>query len=485
VQRYTFGQLFLWDGVGLIPAVMGLFAIPEIIEMATHTRTSSVAGADRLGGVLQGVKDTFRHWGLVLRCSALGAYLGVIPGMGAIVSQWLAYAHAVQSSQERHRFGKGAVEGVLGPGAANNSALGGILIPTIAFGVPPNAFMALLLGAFLIQGLIPGPKMLIPEREGGHLTLTFFFVWSIIVANAITVFLCFLFLRQLARITNVRTTVLVPVILLMTYLGAFAEKNVFADLAIMLVFGALGWIMEQTGWPKAPLILGLVLGPLVENNLFLAVSSDGAAWLARPGVVLLGTLILGAIAYAVVGHRSHLTTAVTPGVDASPGLSSALFGAVLLFVFAFALWEGRRWNWQTGLIPFLLTVPALGLAVLQLGLDVRQARSQAVTPSRGRWFPSSEARQTAKIWGWIVGYLVALALVGFSLAGPFLTLLYLRTEGREGWALALMCALGTWLLLQGLFVCGLRVPFPPGLLTEVLDIRLGIGLTRLLVLPVC
>jgi len=462
--------------------VMGLFAIPEIIEMA-HTRPAGEVSVGRLGGVLEGVKDTFRHWGLVLRCSALGAYLGVIPGMGAIVSQWLAYAHAVQSSPDRQRFGKGAVEGVLGPGAANNSALGGILIPTIAFGVPPNAFMALLLGAFLIQGLIPGPKMLIPEREGGHLTLTFFFVWSIIVANVITVIICFLFLRQLARIANARAALLIPVILLMTYLGAFAEKNVFADLVVMLVFGALGWIMERADWPKAPLILGLVLGPLVENNLFLAVSSDGVAWLARPGVLGLGALILGAIAYAAVGHRLHRATVINPGAERAPGRRSAAFSAVLLAMFAFALWHGRRWNWQTGLFPFLLSTPALGLAALQLGLDLRRARVEAREPGPRGSAPSAEAGQTARIWGWIVGYLVALALVGFSVAGPLVTLLYLRTEGRERWTLAVAWALGTWLLLEGLFVCGLRVPFPPGLLTEGLDARLG--LSRLLSRPFC
>ena len=133
---------------------------------------------------MEGVKDTFRHWKLVLRCSAIGAYIGLIPGMGGGPAQWLAYAHAVQSSPNKERFGKGAVEGVLGPGAANNSKEGGNLIPTLAFGVPGSVSMAILLGAFIIQGIVPGPDLLNPAK---YLTLTFSFVWIIVVTNIITV----------------------------------------------------------------------------------------------------------------------------------------------------------------------------------------------------------------------------------------------------------------------------------------------------------
>jgi len=158
-ERYTFGQLFLWDGIGLVPITIGFFAIPEIVELAVQRSAISRETIGRLGGVMQGVKDTFKHWKLVLRCSAIGAYVGVIPGMGGSVSQWLAYAHAVQSSPRRERFGKGAVEGVLGPGAANNSTLGGSLIPTIAFGVPGGVATAILLGAFIIPRACSRPRV--------------------------------------------------------------------------------------------------------------------------------------------------------------------------------------------------------------------------------------------------------------------------------------------------------------------------------------
>ena len=146
--------------------------------------------------------------------------------MGAATTQWLAYAHAVQSSPDKERFGKGDVRGVLGPGAANNSTLGGSLITTIAFGVPASVVMAILLGAFIIQGIVPGPDMLLPPPKG-KLDLTFSFVWVIIISNIITVAICFLFLKPLAKVTQVRGGIIIPIILVLIYLGAFAEKERF------------------------------------------------------------------------------------------------------------------------------------------------------------------------------------------------------------------------------------------------------------------
>ena len=121
----------------------------------------------------------------------------------------------------------------------------GDMVPTVAFGVPGSVSTAILLGAFLIQGLVPGPSMLVPEAKGGHLSLTFSFVWIIVVSNIITTAICFLFLAKIAKITQVRSTLVIPFILLLSYIGAFAESNAFGDVVVMLVFGALGWIMNE------------------------------------------------------------------------------------------------------------------------------------------------------------------------------------------------------------------------------------------------
>ena len=194
MPRYTLGMAKLWDGVGLVPVTVGLFAIPEIVDLWVRGTSIAEKRVGKLGGVMQGIRDTFTHWRITVRCSLIGTFVGLIPGLGAGVSQWMAYAHAVQSASDKGRFGSGDVRGVLGPGAANNSGLGGSLVPTIAFGVPGTVVMALLLGAFLIKGLVPGPSMLTK-----HLDLTFAFVWFIVISNIITVALCFLFLEQLAR----------------------------------------------------------------------------------------------------------------------------------------------------------------------------------------------------------------------------------------------------------------------------------------------
>src|SRR5215217_7882062 len=203
VQRYTLGQITLWDGIGLVPIAVGLFAIPEIVEMGIVGKSIAQGAVGKMGGVREGVLDTFRHFWLTIRCSMIGTFIGIIPGMGVALTQWMAYAHAVQTSPGKDRFGKGAVEGVLGPGAANNSGLGGALIPTIAFGVPGGLTMAILLGAFLIQGITPGPKMLTD-----NLQLTMSFVWIIVISNIITVLVCFLFLEQIARLTFARVGLL-------------------------------------------------------------------------------------------------------------------------------------------------------------------------------------------------------------------------------------------------------------------------------------
>src|SRR3990172_4684105 len=300
VPRFTFEgilglgpSIFLWDGIDLVAVTIGLFAIPEIIDLAIKGTSIAREQVGKLGGVMEGVKDTFRHWWLVLKCSALGAYVGILPGVGGGTAQWVAYAYAVQSSPDKERFGKGAIEGVLGPGAANNSKEGGSLVPTIAFGIPGSVSMAILLGAFLIQGIVPGPDLLDPAK---HLTLTFSFVWIIVLSNIITVAICFLFLNQLAKITNVRGTFLIPFLLLLVYLGAFTVKNSFGDLILLLLFGALGWFMVQFDWQRPPLLLGLVLGTIAERNLWISITAYGAiSWLLHPGVVIIGLLIIGGI----------------------------------------------------------------------------------------------------------------------------------------------------------------------------------------------
>jgi putative tricarboxylic transport membrane protein len=303
IPRYTFDTLYLWQGLDLVPVLVGLFAIPEIIDLAA--RGTSIAGQAPSGslskGAFEGVKDTFRHFWLTIRCSLIGTFIGIMPGLGGAVAQWVAYGHAAQSArtdEERRAFGNGDVRGVIGPGAACNSKEGGTLIPTIAFGVPGGAATAILLGGFFMLGLVPGPDMLTT-----HLTVTFSMVWTIVLANVITVIVCFLFLDRLARITHVPAYRLIPVILVLVFIGAYTSNNQYADILVTLIFGTVGYLMSKAGWPRAPMVLGLVLGKVAENYLYISVARYNAAWLTRPVVMVLFALAVLVIVFPIVRAR--------------------------------------------------------------------------------------------------------------------------------------------------------------------------------------
>ena len=456
IQRFTFGFTFLWDGVGLVPVTLGLFAIPELIELAVKRTSISEKWVGEVGGVRQGIRDTFHHWGLVLRCSAIGTFFGVIPGMGAVVSQWLAYAHCVQSSPEKSRFGKGAVEGVLGPGAANNSTLGGNLIPTIAFGVPGSVMTAILLGAFIIQGLIPGPNMLIPEQAGGHLTLTFSLVAIIIVSNVLTVGLCLAFLKHLVRVTQVRSGLIIPLILLFIYAGAFTERNAFEDLLIMLLAGFFGQCLVKYDWPRPPLLLGLVLGPIMETNLFLATGSDGWAWLGHPGVLIVAGLMLAGVIYS---YKKRGRNGNPPSPSASPG-AMASFSLFVVLLFVGTLICSKDWNWRTGLFPWVIGASGILFAGLQLKMDFKRLRS-GLLPTR------SDA--TLPVWGWILSFFMGIWLLGFSAASVLNTVIYLRLNAREPWRCIIPMAAFMGVLFGAIFEYLLHVPFPEGLLVGLVE----------------
>jgi putative tricarboxylic transport membrane protein len=467
IERYTFGTLYLWDGLRLVPATLGLFAIPELIDLAVKGTSIAETKIGKLGGVLQGVKDTFHHWKLVLRCSAIGAYIGVVPGMGGAVSQWVAYAHAVQSSPDKERFGKGAVEGVLGPGAANNSTLGGALVPTLAFGVPGSVTTAILLGAFIIQGLVPGPPMLRPESEGGSLPLTFSFVWILVLSNIITVSICFLFLNQLAKITQVRGSLVIPFILLLIYLGGFAENNTFQDLIVVLLFGALGWVMVELDWARPPLLLGLVLGPLAENNLFLATDNYGAAWLRFPSVLFLGAIILAGLFYPVFQTwRRNRNKQKAKRTEKEPVLSlwAPIFTLLVVAFFAWTLWEARGWWFRARLFPWAIGFAGLAVALMQLRSEiaglVRSRRTGLERTTNGQ---SALARQrTLGMTAWILGSFAAIWLLGFPVAVPLTILLYLKAGGKERWPISIGLAFLGWVSFYGVFDYLLQVPFPEG-----------------------
>lgn len=486
VPRYTLEHvlgedvsLFFWDGVSLVVVTVGLFAIPEIIDLGVQGSSIARERIGKLGGVVEGIKDVFRYWWLVIRCSILGSYIGALPGLGGSVAQWLAYAHAVQSSPDKGRFGKGAVEGVIGPCAATNAKEGGALIPTVAFGVPGSVSMAILLGAFIMQGIVPGPDMLDPAK---YLTLTFSLVWVIVVSNLITVAASFLFLNQLAKITNVKGTLLIPFVLLLIYIGGFAVKNSFGDMFLVFIFGVMGWLMVQFDWPRPPMILGLVLGDIAESNFFIAMSTYGLKWLMHPGVIIIFVLIVAVLFYSVMEARRPRKggggpTDVELQMVVHDPIYSFLFALFMVALFAYVVYGayfgyGRDFP-QAALFPSVIGNPGLVLALAALVLEgVRVVRGTVNREPRVKAALELRVAQhrTLAMMGWLSGFFIAIWLLGFIEAAPIMTFLYLKAGAREKWITSLVLAGLSWLFFYGLFDYVIHLPFPSGLLFDWLRV---------------
>src|ERR1700688_2913126 len=265
--RWTFDLLYLYDGVPLVPATLGLFAIPELCELAVARRRIAGEHAANISMLTQweGVRDVGRHWWLVLRCGILGTALGAIPGIGSAVIDWIAYGYAQRTEKNAETFGSGDVRGVIAPEASNNAKEGGHLVPTIAFGVPAGASMAILLGAFLMHGLSPGPEMLTK-----HLDVTYTIVWSLTLAHVIGALICLSGSRWLAQVSRIRPEILLPIVLSLVFVAAFQGEHDWGDLYALVFFGVIGWIMKRLGWPRPPMVLGLVVGAIFERYLFIS-----------------------------------------------------------------------------------------------------------------------------------------------------------------------------------------------------------------------
>ena len=289
--RYSFGLPYLYDGIPLILIALGLFGIPEIIDLLV--RGLPIAGKFGMGkGVAEGIKDTLRNKWLALRCAIIGVYVGFVPGMGTSVANWLGYAHAIQSSKGEGKFGKGDIRGIIAPEAANNAARGGELIPTLLFGIPGSGSMALLLLALVMFGIVPGPDMI-----SVHLDKVFGIVWSLVIGNVVGAIICIFLAKYLARVATVNINILAPFVIVIITMGAFQATMNWGDLLCLLFLAVIGWTMKQTGFPRPPVIVGFVLGTLAERYLGLSIQRYGMEWVYRPWVIAIGVLIVLTIFY--------------------------------------------------------------------------------------------------------------------------------------------------------------------------------------------
>jgi TctA family transporter len=460
VPRFWFGEPYLLQTPPMVSIVLGLFGIAEMLDMAV--KNSSIARKNLVevggGGILAGVRDTIRNWWLVIRSSAIGVYIGVLPGLGASVVDWAAYGHAVQSAKDKSQFGKGDIRGVIAPEVANNSERGGALIPTLAFGIPGDFAMAILLGAFTIQGLAPGVDMLTT-----NLSVTYTMVWTIVIANFIGTILLMVWSKQIARIAFVDGHLIVPCVMLFILMGSWLGTTTFGDLIVMLIAGILGYWMKVSGWPRPPIVIALVLGNMIENSLIVSMRTyDGFSFLLRP--VVLAVLALSALVVVMV-VRNQIRTARKSAeerkdefagdmVIENPMLSLPL-SVLLLGVLAFAAWEASQMRILNGIFPLVACAAGLASLVFVLGRDLIDVRGLLRGASFGVRFREAAASATLgrslMFLSFVAAIVLGVYLIGQKLAIAIALGLYVVLWGRYAWWVGALFGAGVYATIHLLY----------------------------------
>jgi len=289
--RFTFGLDILLDGVGLVPVVMGLFGISEVLLNVEEKLSQREILKTKFKGLLPNLQDWKESIWPILRGSGLGFFLGILPGGGAVISSFVSYGMEKKLSKHPEEFGKGAIAGVAGPEAANNSATAGAFIPLLTLGLPSNAVMAILLGALMIYNMPPGPRLIT-----SHPNLFWGVISSMYIGNLMLLVLNLPLIGVWVKILKVPYPVLFPLILLFCLIGAYSLNNNPAEIGLMLLFGVLGYLMKKLKYDGAPLVLAMVLGPLMDNSLrqsLLMSGGSGTIFFTRPiCLVILGVVAL-------------------------------------------------------------------------------------------------------------------------------------------------------------------------------------------------
>lgn len=476
-SRFDLNLDYLQDGIPLVVIGLGLFALPELAELMRRHRPIA-SGATLGAGWWQGVTDTFKNWFLVLRCSALGTFIGAIPGLGGGVVDWIAYGHVVQSSKDATQFGKGDIRGVIAPEAANNALQGGALMPTLLFGIPGSGSMAVFLGGMVLLGLQPGPNMVTTD-----LHLTYSIAWTLAISSIVGAFICFLLAAPIARLTFVPFNLIAPFMLMVVCFAAFQARRDLTDLLVLFAVGILGVFLRRFGWPRPAFLIGFVLSGQVENYLYQALQFYGWGFLQRPGVLIIGALAVASLLVAVrtrvsedgvvdAGGRGGAALAGPAGgrdlAERWPQLAFALF---VLALFVYGLVDSAS-------LSFLGSVFTVSTSALMLVFTLFIVwKLSAAPPGHSTHFDQELAARVAgshdgsSIWpalGWFAFLFGLTALIGFILSLAIFITAFLVTRTRIGWVksliyaalcIAFMATLGHFLTLD----------FPAGVLQRAVD----------------
>lgn len=453
--RMNFGLNYLYDGLPLVVVGLGIFAIPEIVDLLV--KRGAIAGESaRLGkGWRQGIQDVGKNRGLVARCAAIGSLIGTIPGLAGSVVDWLTYGHAVQSAKDKSEFGRGDIRGVIAPESANNACACGAMVPTLLFGVPGSGSAAVFLGGMLLLGLQPGVGMI-----ETHLDLTYTIIWSLALANILGAALCLVLARPVANLTRVPFATLAPLITVLIMFAAFQATRAAGDLVALGIVGIIGVLFKQAGWSRPAFLIGFVLAPGAESYFYQAVQFQGMNALLRPGVLVIGGLILAAMFIPMlrslwIKRRQTASVGAASTARAEPPALGII--DVVLFV---ALLGTAMIAWIDVSYLTLLggIMPRLAIAILAISCTMEIARCLMHRP---QWQP-----QAIGLHGlWLAGFFFlvgAILLLGFITAATLFSLVFLLVIARLKPWVAVVMALGVTAFLMGMAEF-LTLTYPRGL----------------------
>jgi putative tricarboxylic transport membrane protein len=472
-SRMVFGVDYLYDGIPLVVVGLGLFAIPEIVDLLR--RDQAISGGAKLGsGWFRGIRDVIDNWWLTLRCSSLGALIGAIPGLGGTVVDWIAYGHAVQTVKKDPQFGKGDIRGVIAPESANNAKEGGGLLPTLLFGIPGGGAMAVFLGGMVLLGIQPGPSMV-----GNNLDITYKIVWSLALANVLGAGLCILLAVPISRLTLIPFKLLAPFMIVVVCFAAFQSTRTLEDLVALLALGVLGIYMRRFGWPRPALLIGFVLATQAETYLYQAVQFYGWEFLTRTGVMIIIGLTAGSI---WLGLRARVTEtapdderpeaeARTPGIggNIAARLPQLVFAGLALVVFAVAIHDSLRQSFLAQVFPLVMASAGVvfTLFLILFLLVAPRGHAAAVDLERGRVSVAEGGpRPIYESLFWVAALVGLTALVGFFAALLVFFVAFLQIRARASWLMTAILTAGCAGFILTL-ANALNLRFPGGWLQDI------------------
>ncbi len=439
----------------MIVVGLGIFALPEIISLLIKNKSIATKGNQLGQGLGQGLKDVMSNLPLVGRSSVFGSLVGAIPGLGGSVVDWMTYSFAMSASKDKSQFGKGEIKGVIAPESANNACSCGSMIPTILFGVPGSGSAAVFLGGMLLLGIQPGVSMV-----STHLDLTYTIIWSLALANILGAALCIFLTRPISMLTYIKFSILAPVILTLILFAAYQATRSFGDFLALGGIALIGVLMKNADWPRPAFLIGFVLSAGAENYFFQSIQFYEYSWFTRPGVLIIGALILCGLFLPTVFRRmmrkrqtpEEAKAASEAALVTNFNLDIWIAGLFLLIAVVFGY---QVWGEQTLTRAFpLIAVTLLGGSSLMVIINHLRHRGQIAT---------AEIRQGLF---YIVGFFIMAFLyfeLGFLTTTFVFSLSFIYFFARAGSVKSLSIAFG---LLVFLLVLGrvMSVDYPEGLL---------------------